>query len=71
MDAKSSFQVLFGTSLVAVSSFEKYLKTFLQLVKERCVLESVFMYLGVVSSAGSHFQLEFISDFLKNALGFS
>lgn len=25
---------------MAVSSFEKYLKTFLQLVKERCVLES-------------------------------
>lgn len=40
VDAKSSFQVLFGTWLVAVSSFEKYLKTFLQLVKERCVLES-------------------------------
>ena len=40
VDAKFNFQVLFGTWLVAVSSFEKYLKTFLQLGKERCGLES-------------------------------
>lgn len=34
-------------------------------------LSQVLMYLGVVSSSGSHFQLEFISDFfLKMSLDF-
>lgn len=47
VDAKSKFQVPLGTWLVALSIFQKYLKTFMQLVEERCVLESeVLLYLG-------------------------